>query len=113
MSSDPTAIRLDVGDNLLTIEWLDGHASTYDGAYVRFICPCAKCRGHAPGEVEPPGWGDVEGVRMTGAEGVGTYALRIALSDGHDSGIYSYDWLRQMCPSEKEGLDARGVPVIG
>lgn len=112
MSTDPQAITLDVRENVLTIEWTDGHVSTYDGAYLRLMCPCAKCRGHAPGEVVPPAWGDVEAVRVTGAEGVGTYALRLELGDGHDTGIYSYDWLREICPSTRDGLDARGRPSL-
>ncbi len=111
MSTDPTAIRLDVAENLLTIDWSDGHVSTYDGAYLRWVCPCAKCRGHAPGEVEPPAWDDVKEVRARGASGVGTYALGLEFTDGHDSGIYSFDWLREVCPADEDGLDERGRPV--
>ena len=87
MRTTPTAIKLNVAENLLTIEWADGHASTYDGGYLRFVCPCANCRGHAPGEVMPPAWGDVEAARVAGATQVGTYAVRFDMSDGHESGI--------------------------
>ncbi|MFV1959370.1 MAG: gamma-butyrobetaine hydroxylase-like domain-containing protein, partial [Planctomycetota bacterium] len=41
MNSDPASVRLDVAGNLLAIRWGDGHESRYDGAYLRWICPCA------------------------------------------------------------------------
>ena len=44
----------------------------------------------------------VKGVRMTGAEAVGGYALRFAFSDGHDTGIYAFDWLRNHPQPEGE-----------
>lgn len=111
MSDVPTAIRLDVPGNQVEIAWADGHVSRYSGAWLRRICPCAQCRGHAPGEVEPPSWERVRGVRVTHAAHVGSYALQFALSDGHDTGIYSHGWLRANCPGA-EGAGAR-PPAAG
>lgn len=111
MNSDPTALRLDVAKNLLHITWADEHESTYDGAYLRLICPCAVCCGHSPGEVDPPTWGQVKDVKVTNAEGVGAYALAFTFSDGHSSGIYSFKWLREMCPKTKEARDETGRPL--
>jgi DUF971 family protein len=108
--TSPTAIRLNLPGNLLHVTWEDGHESTFDGGYVRFVCPCAGCRGHGPGQVPEPLWSDCKDVRMQHVEAVGAYALKFALSDGHATGIYSYDLLRKSCPSEIEGLDAAGRP---
>ena len=68
--------------------------------------------GHAPGEREPPSWRQVEGVRVTHVEGVGTYALRLTLSDGHSTGIYTYVFLREACPSERPDVDDMGLPTL-
>ena len=110
LSNTPAAIKLNVADNVLQITWSDGHLSRYDGGYLRFICPCAACRGHSPGEVEPPSWDSVRGTRVTHVAPVGTYALSFTLSDGHGSGIYSYSILREQCPSTQPALDDRGRP---
>lgn len=100
-STTPLAIRLDLRTNRMEVDWDDGVTSRYDGAYLRFVCPCAECRGHGPGQVEEPKWSDVKDVRLTGAEAVGTYAIRLGLSDGHATGIYSFDFLRASDPATK------------
>ena len=110
MNDDPTAIRLNVAENTLHITWGDGHESTYPGGWLRFICPCAGCRGHAPGEVPPPPWDRCKDVRCTCAEGVGNYALRLVLSDGHDSGVYSFDRLRRNEPMDPDAWLAQQLP---
>ena len=106
----PTAIRLDVAENLLHVTWQDGHQSSYDGGYIRFLCPCAGCRGHGPGQVPEPAWADCKDVRMRHVEAVGSYALKFVLTDAHATGIYSYDLLRKSCPSEVEGVGETGRP---
>jgi DUF971 family protein len=102
-SGNPIAIRVDLKTNRLEIDWEDGVTSRYDGGYLRFICPCAGCRGHGPGQVPEPEWAHCKDVRMTGAEGVGTYAMRLHLSDGHASGIYAFDYLRAHDPGPDAG----------
>ena len=94
----PTAIKLDVAANLLQVTWADGHESRYSGGYLRHACPCAECCGHVPGEKEPPPWEQVKDVRVSNVEPVGTYALRFTLSDGHSTGLYTYVFLRSICP---------------
>jgi DUF971 family protein len=105
-----TAVTLDVRENLLTIAWADGTKCLYDGGYLRYLCPCAGCRGHAPGDVEPPPWEACRDVRVTNAEAVGGYAVRFTFSDRHETGIYTWEWLREICPAEREGVDERGRP---
>lgn len=109
-STQPTAIQLDVAANLLQITWADGHVSRYGGAYLRHACPCAECCGHVPGEKEPPPWSACQDVRVSHVEPVGTYALRLTLSDGHSTGIYSYGHLRAACPSTRTDVDDLGCP---
>ena len=100
MSTDPTAIKLDLEANTLDIAWSDGHTSNYTGGRLRFVCPCAQCRGHYPGQVPEPQWDAVKDVRVTHAEGVGNYAIRLDFSDGHSSGIFSFQHLRKSDGSE-------------
>jgi DUF971 family protein len=97
-STTPRAIRLDVRESRLEIDWADGVTSRYEGGYLRFVCPCAGCRGHAPGEIPPPKWEDCANVRITGAQAVGGYAVRFDFTDHHSTGIYSFDWLREHAP---------------
>jgi DUF971 family protein len=98
-STTPVAIRLDLRTNMLELDWDDAVTSRYGGAYLRFVCPCAECRGHGPGQVEEPKWSAVKDVRLTGAEAVGVYAIRLGLSDGHATGIYSFEFLRANDPA--------------
>ena len=111
MNSDPTAVKLNVEENLLTVTWGDGHVSRYAGAYLRKMCPCALCRGHAPGEKEPPTYEEVRDVKVMHAALAGSYALRFTFTDAHDTGIYAFAWLRETCPSDRGDLDEAGRPA--
>jgi len=82
----------------LRIEWADGHVSEYVPRGLRLACPCAACveemTGRAlldPSTVAPDIW--PMAVRY-----VGRYALRFDFSDGHDTGIYTFETLRGLCP---------------
>jgi DUF971 family protein len=100
-------VRVSTGEGL-DIAWADGHRSHYDFAYLRDECPCAMCdderrkkqdfAAHAPGGPAPalPMFKPRPGARA--AKAVGNYALQIDFSDGHATGIYSYDYLRSICP---------------
>ncbi|MDA1195336.1 MAG: DUF971 domain-containing protein [Planctomycetota bacterium] len=110
MQYTPTAVRLDVKSNLLTVTWSDSHTSRYLGSYLRHVCPCAECRGHAPGEKEPPSLFAVRDVKVVHVEAVGTYAISFRFGDGHTTGIYTYDWMRSMCPTERDDCDDVGAP---
>ena len=109
----PKTLRLDLSAQRLSIGWIDGHDGVFGGAYLRFICPCAGCRGHAPGDVEPPSWDQVKDVRVTGAAPVGGYGLQFTFSDGHGSGIYAFDRLRAACPCAVCAPHRAGVPDLG
>jgi len=98
---EPRHIDLDreVG---LTIEWEDGSSSSYPIAYLRRMSPSADARQQREALRSDPlavlpasGSGDGGGaLRAVGAELVGNYAIRIRFSDGHDTGIFSWQYLR-------------------
>lgn len=89
------------------IVWSDGHASHFDFAYLREQCPCATCNDERQKKQE---LGDSLPApspalpmfkprpRAQSAKAVGNYAIQINFSDGHSTGIYSFDYLRTMCP---------------
>jgi len=89
------------------ITWTDGHQSHYDFAYLREECPCATCndeRGkkQAFAAVAPSSSAVLPMFkpkpRAQSATVMGNYAVQIRFSDGHSTGIYSYDQLRSICP---------------
>jgi DUF971 family protein len=85
------------GPRELAITWADGHQSRYDVRALRLACGCAACVDEWSGEKRladdavPP---DVRPLRI---EPVGRYAIQIAWSDGHESGIYPFRRLRDLC----------------
>jgi len=94
----PTDIRR-LGRRGLEIVWSDGHRSEYTNHHLRHHCPCASCRGHAARPLPVVGQG-VEELYPVQMGVVGRYAISIQWSDGHDTGIYSYRTLREVCPCE-------------
>jgi DUF971 family protein len=98
------------------IEWGDGHASHFEFAYLRDKCPCATCneerdkKAHAA--VEAPAAGTLPGMGPSlpmfkpkptarQAKAVGQYAIQFDFSDGHTTGIYSFEYMRSVCPCEE------------
>jgi DUF971 family protein len=83
-----------------SIDWADGHATVYDFTALRWLCPCAYCRG----ETGLPGWLDSaptltpDQTRMTDVHLVGNYAVSPHWADGHSTGFYSFTLLRDRCP---------------
>ena len=83
------------GDGI-RITWQDGRECRYPGRYLRERCPCAMCRetpGHPPPQAVPPG-----PIQVKSAETMGWYALQLVFSDGHDTGIFTYEYLLEICP---------------
>ena len=93
------------------IEWKDGHLSNYSFPFLRDACPCALCdeergkSGLEPGQpaVSKPGELPMykPAVKALSAKPVGKYAIQFHWNDGHELGIYSWQWLREICPCEK------------
>jgi len=110
----PADVKVRVADGGgLDITWADGHVSHYDYAYLREQCPCALCddeRRKREGRDSPSLDGHSSAAEINplqlykprpgarSAKAVGNYALQIDFNDGHSAGIYSYDYLRTICP---------------
>jgi prepilin-type processing-associated H-X9-DG protein len=106
----PTSVKIHVSNGTgVDIVWADGHASHYEFAYLREECPCATCN---DGREKKASLGELALAlnsspalpmfkpkpRAQAATQVGNYAIQISFTDGHSTGIYSYDHLRNICP---------------
>jgi DUF971 family protein len=101
----------------IRIDWRDRHHSDYPLALLRDECPCASCTGAHGTEPQKSTYAaDAAAknpfqmykpvLRMLHVEQVGSYAMRIDWSDGHNTGIYSFDYLRRICPCPECGSRA-------
>jgi prepilin-type processing-associated H-X9-DG protein len=88
----PTGIKAPYGARELSITWADGHVSRLPHELLRGYCPCAGCQGHS-GEIRFHEGGNLELRNITQ---VGNYALGLAWGDAHDTGIYSFRFLRSL-----------------
>ena len=87
----PTEIKLHQKSRILEIAFADGKVFQLPCEFLRVYSPSAEVRGHGPGqEVLQVGKKQVE---ISKIEPVGSYAVQLAFSDGHDTGIYSWDLL--------------------
>jgi DUF971 family protein len=99
MELRPTRITASRSRRLLTVDWSDGHHSEFPFSLLRESCPCAQCRGE-PGSprliripLGTPGATDLEQVTS-----VGNYAIQLTWKDGHSFGIYTWEYLLDLCP---------------
>jgi len=90
----PTAITLKRKSRVIEVAWADGTRYALPFEYLRVFSPSAEVRGHGGGE------GKLElakeNVQVTQVEPVGVYAVRLRFDDGHDTGLYSWDFLREL-----------------
>ena len=90
----PTAITLHQKSRVMEIAFDDGRRFSLPFEYLRVYSPSAEVRGHGPGqEVLQVGKRDVE---IKEIEPVGNYAVKLVFSDGHDTGLYSWDYLHEL-----------------
>jgi DUF971 family protein len=95
-------------DEGVAITWSDGHASRYTFPYLRDNCPCAMCNDERLKKEANPQAAVAAAVlpmykpRVTAkaASAVGNYAIQIEFSDAHNTGIYSFGCLRELCPCD-------------
>jgi DUF971 family protein len=91
----PIEIKLHQKSRLLELAYEDGRRFSLSHEFLRVFTPSAEARGHGPGqEVLQVGKRDVF---ISSIEAVGNYAVRPIFSDGHDSGLYSWDLLYNLC----------------
>jgi DUF971 family protein len=102
----PKAINLYKNDGILEIVWDDGETCRYPLPNLREACPCVECRGgHANmGRENDPD--DIlkltpkRSYSVSALDRVGNYALQPTWDDGHHTGIYTWEYLRRLCPAE-------------
>ncbi len=101
----PEHITADRTTATFIVKWNDFHESRYPFALLRAGCPCAECRGgHEKMSANPdPAVFSIEledssANRIQNVEPVGSYAITIAWEDGHHFGIYTWKYLRALCP---------------
>lgn len=103
----PTQITLHQAAGELELAFDDGLTARLSCEFLRVYSPSAEVRGHGAGqEVLQCGKRDVA---ITAIEPVGNYAVRLVFSDGHDSGIYSWDYLYELA----SGCDVRWQHYLG
>ncbi len=131
----PAKVKVHVSSGAgIDIVWADDHASHYDFSYLRQECPCAMCNDErlkkAQGQEkdaqlkkENPGSSAAAlsspllpmykpKIAATAAHAVGNYALQIDFNDGHATGIYSFDFLRTICPCAECEREFRTDPDL-
>ena len=98
----PTAIRRAAADgNAIEIDWNDGSTACYTAKLLRDACPCATCREKRSAPQPAPMLQvlrpeELVPLAVTGMTPVGQYAYSIGFSDGHDTGIYTLEYLREL-----------------
>ena len=95
----PVALKK-ASDDRLIIEWNDGHRSEYLWTHLRRECPCAGCREERDRPADPfrilkPS--EIGPLKPVSISPVGYYAYKIVWSDGHDSGLFTLEHLRELC----------------
>jgi len=109
VTNDPRTVKINLTTGTgMEIEWKDGHRSSYTFPFLRDACPCALCDDERSKSRRKPG----DAVKLApgalpifkpaakpvSAEQVGKYALKFSWNDNHDLGIYSWAYLREVCP---------------
>ena len=108
----PVRIHADRAARELLIEWADGHETRYDFTTLRWLCPCAFCRG----EMGQPGWLDSAPTltdaqtTLSSIELVGSYAVAPTWADGHHTGFYTFQRLREACPCPEDTAKREATP---
>jgi DUF971 family protein len=98
----PVDVSVFTKSRQLQLEWSDGHRSTYDWEKLRWACPCAVCSGEwgQPGALSFVKRLTPDQSALTDLREVGNYALQPVWQDGHDTGIFAFDYLRKVCPCD-------------
>ncbi len=99
----PSHIELHRQSRTLELRYADGNQFTLGCEYLRVYSPSAEVRGHGQGQ-ETLQIGKIN-VAITDIKPVGNYAVQFTFSDGHDTGIYSWSYLRELCDNREAWWD--------
>ena len=96
MTDPPSNIRAFSGDQILELTWEGDRVDRLPYRYLRGECPCATCRDEWTGQriLDPTSIRD--DLKLEGMEPIGNYALRLVWSDGHSSGLYTWETFRRL-----------------
>jgi DUF971 family protein len=111
-ATEPVKVRVHKTEGTgIEIDWKDGHQSKWSFAWLRHACPCATCHEEREHQGRKPGAPPVKTAQLLpmyeapprpdSATPIGRYALQFIWNDGHQSGIYSWDYLRTHCQCEE------------
>ena len=100
---EPREIKQE-GESGLRITWADERVCHYTAAALRRVCPCAQCVNEWTGQRMLKADSIAEELTIADVSVVGRYALNFRWSDSHETGIYSFRYLRELC--EQEGQSA-------
>jgi DUF971 family protein len=95
-----------LGEDRLRIEWSDDERRVYRVAELRERCPCATCREKRSAPPPPTlqltvlSTAEAQPLRVAGMRPVGSYAYHVDFSDGHNTGIYTFELLRELGTAE-------------
>lgn len=109
LATRPVRVKAPRGARVFEIHWADGYAGKIPHELLRGYCPCAGCQGHS-GAIRfiPGGDQDLEDIKT-----VGNYALQLTWGDRHDSGLYSFRFLRSLSElAERLGEASQDRPEL-
>ena len=95
----PKDLKVQLKEQRLLVEWSDGRRDAFTLDALRRVCPCASCRTEREGQDANPLRilkSDPTGVRVASARLVGNYAIQFDWSDGHNTGIFEWRFLREL-----------------
>lgn len=99
MIQEPSLIPAEIGranQHDVKIRWHDGHESVYPARELRMSCPCAACVDEMTGQVRVIATSIAQNVHPVKIDLIGRYAISIQWSDGHNTGIYTFEYLRNL-----------------
>jgi DUF971 family protein len=109
MDAMPVEVRR-VEEREIHVRWADGHRSVFPNVGLRRACPCAQCVHELTGARLLDPASVPADVRAEAIALVGRYAMRVRWSDGHDTGIFTWQGLRDACPCASCEADRRAPP---
>jgi DUF971 family protein len=107
---NPIGVELDETARRMRIRWDDGHLGEWEWTALRRACPCALCagEGNIPGVMTLDTFLTEDQTRIKEVRWIGRYALAPIWADGHDTGLFPYIKLRQLCMCAEHAGSANG-----
>jgi DUF971 family protein len=101
-ATTPTDIEMDTQGKRMRFVWADGRRSDFDWEYLRWRCPCATCSGEGEfaGDLQSRTSFSAEELQMVDLELVGRYAVKPTWGNGHDTGLFTFRFLRQLAEQD-------------